>query len=201
MAVRAVIFDMGGVLLRTEDQSGRREWEQRLGLRQGGLSDAVFGSDISYRASIGELKDADVWKNVGEHFKLSEADAGQLARDFFRGDRLDTELASFLASLRPKYKTAILSNAWPAARKTISETLGLGNAVDWIIISAEVGCAKPQERIYRIALDKLGVQPEEAIFLDDMPENVQAAKAIGMMGLQFVSTKQAIREIESALSR
>ncbi|MCL4488565.1 MAG: HAD family phosphatase [Chloroflexi bacterium] len=201
MAVRAVIFDMGGVLLRTEDQSGRREWEQRLGLRQGGLSDAVFGSDVSYRASIGELKDADVWKNVGEHFKLSEADAGQLARDFFRGDRLDTELASFLASLRPKYKTAILSNAWPAARKTISETLGLGNAVDWIIISAEVGCAKPQERIYRIALDKLGVQPEEAIFLDDMPENVQAARAIGMIGLQFVSTKQAIRDIEGVLSR
>ena len=201
MAVRAVIFDMGGVLLRTEDQSGRREWEQRLGLRQGGLSDAVFGSDISYRASIGELKDADVWKNVGEHFKLSEADAGQLARDFFRGDRLDTELASFLASLRPKYKTAILSNAWPAARKTISETLGLGNAVDWIIISAEVGCAKPQERIYRIALDKLGVQPEEAIFLDDMPENVQAARAIGMIGLRFVSTKQAIRDIEGVLSR
>ncbi len=200
MAIRAVIFDMGGVLLRTEDSSGRRKWEARLGLKPGGLSDAVFGSEISYRASIGELKDADVWKHVGEHFKLSEEDARQLARDFFGGDKLDTELADFLASLRPKYKTAILSNAWPAARVTISQTLGMENKVDLIIISAEEGCAKPHERIYRNALEKIGVRPEEAVFLDDMAENVQAAEAVGMHGIQFKNTAQAIADIKTALA-
>ena len=62
---------------------------------------------------------------------------------------------------------------------------GFDRLVDEMIISAEEGIAKPDERIYRIALEKMGVEPEEAVFLDDLSANVEAARQLGMKAVQF----------------
>jgi putative hydrolase of the HAD superfamily len=67
---------------------------------------------------------------------------------------------------------------------------------DDLIFSAEVGFAKPDRRIFDRALDRLRVQPAEAIFIDDVQGNVEAAQAIGMAGIRFVSTEQTIKDIE-----
>jgi HAD superfamily hydrolase (TIGR01509 family) len=59
--------------------------------------------------------------------------------------------------------------------------------------------AKPDHRIYQIAVGRLGVQPDEAVFVDDLVENVQAAQAFGMWSIQFKSTQQAITEVQEYL--
>lgn len=199
MSIRAVIFDMGGVILRTESPAGRRKWESRLGLKERELSQIVFGSEASARASIGLGIDADVWKNVASILRLSGEQLEELERDFWADDRVDVALVQFLRDLRPRYKTAILSNAWSGARETISIEFGLGAVVDAIIVSAEEGIAKPDVRIYHIAAERLGIQPAEAIFVDDMAENVDAARAVGMRGVQFENTTQTIAEVRSHL--
>jgi putative hydrolase of the HAD superfamily len=199
MPIRAVIFDMGGVLLRTEKQDGRRKWEVRLGLQPGELSKVVFRSETSARATVGELTEAGVWKYVAATLGLNGGQLQELQRDFWSGDRIDAELSQFVRDLRPCYKTGILSNAWLGAREVITQKFGLGDAVDAIIISAEEGIAKPDARIYRIAAERLGVLPEEAVFVDDMEENAAAARAIGMRGVQFKNTAQAIAEVRRFL--
>jgi epoxide hydrolase-like predicted phosphatase len=68
-----------------------------------------------------------------------------------------------------------------------------------MIFSAEGGLAKPDRRIYELALDRLHVLPAEAVFVDDVHENVEAAQAIGMAGVRFVSTEQTIADIEQYL--
>jgi len=200
MSIRAVIFDMGGVILRTESQAGRRKWEQRLGLKERGLSDIVFGSEASARASIGLGTEADVWKNIASVFHLSGDQLQELERDFWADDRIDAALVEFIRGLRPRCKTAILSNAWSGARAAISNEFGLGAAVDAIIVSAEEGIAKPDARIYHIAAERLGVLQAEAVFVDDMAENVDAARAVGMRGVQFKNTAQVIAEVKSILN-
>ncbi|MDE3087830.1 MAG: HAD family phosphatase [Chloroflexota bacterium] len=200
MPIRAVIFDMGGVILRTESQQGRRKWESRLGLKERELAQIVFGSEVSARASIGLGTDADVWKNVASILHLSDAQLEELERDFWSGDRIDDALVQFIHDLHPRYKTAILSNAWSGARAAISNKYGLGAVVDAIITSAEEGVAKPDARIYRLAAERLGVLPGEAVFVDDVAENVDAARAVGMRGVQFKSTAQAIAEVRSHLN-
>lgn len=200
MGIQAVIFDMGGVLLRSESESGRRKWEQRLGLAEGELAEIVFNSPVSQKASVGLATDEDVWAHVAGRFALDGESLRQLRRDFWSGDRADTELADFLRSLRPRYRTAVLSNAWPGARKALTERWGLGNAVDVMIISAEEGVAKPDPAIYHIALRRLGVRPEEAVFVDDMAANVEAARALGIHGVLFRTREQCLADVRRILA-
>jgi epoxide hydrolase-like predicted phosphatase len=191
---------VGGVLIRTEEQVARRKWEVRLGLPEMRLGQVLFDSQVSARATMGRASTADVWRHVAASFGLNDEQMQELERDFWSGDRLDAELAQFMRGLRRRYKTGILSNAWPDARQALTQKYGLGDAVDVMILSAEVGCAKPDARIYRIALERLGVQSKEAVFVDDMLENIEAARALGMHGVQFKNTLQTITELKRYLN-
>ncbi len=199
MTIRAVIFDMGGVILRTEDQSGRRKWEKRFGMEPGKIADLVFGSDVAWAATIGEQPEAAVWKYAGHALKLSDAELDEFQRDFWSGDRVDMELVQFLRRLHPRVKVGILSNAWDGARAVITGRYGLGDVADTLVFSAEERMAKPDPRIYRLAAERLGIRPEEAIFVDDVLENVEVARSVGMYGIQFKNTTQTVAEIKKRL--
>jgi putative hydrolase of the HAD superfamily len=148
---------------------------------------------------VGRATEADVWQHVADTFSLDDETLGQLIRDFWSGAQLDTELVEFVRSLRPRYRTAILSDAWPGVRDVFTQVFGLDAVVDKIIISAEEGIAKPDPRIFRIAAERLGVRPQEAVFVDDRPENVQGARAVGMRGIQFETREQTIADVRKYL--
>lgn len=198
--IRAVIFDLGGVLLRTEDQTPRRRWEARLGLGAGEVERAVFGCAMSELAAVGQATADQVWQSVNARFGFSDGDAEKFRADFFAGDVLDATLAQFLHDLRPRYKTAILSNAWLDLRRMLTERFHLVDTVDTIVISAEEGMVKPDARIYQIAATRLGVMPHEAIFVDDFVENVRGAQAVGMRGIHFKNAAQAMADVTEMLA-
>lgn len=197
--IRAVFFDFGGVLIRDEDNSERGVWEKRLGLSPGELSATVFGSEAAARASVGEITTAEVWRQIGERLQLDDEQRRQLQADFFRGDNLNVELLEFAGALRPQYRLAILSNAWSGARQVFSQVYGLDAVFETMIISAEIGLAKPDPRIYHLAVERLDVRPEEAIFLDDRLENIEAAQAVGLCAVHFRDNAQAIAEMRAYL--
>lgn len=199
MAIRAVIFDFGGVLVRTEDDSGRRRWEERLGLSRGELERLVFESDVSVQAMLGRLSEEAVWQNVARALRLSATELAELRRDFWAGDRLDPHLFAFLRNLRPRYRVGLISNAWDNARSVFTEKYGLGQVLDVLVVSAEEGVMKPEARIYHIALERLGVRPEEAVFIDDIEENVVGARKAGLHGIHFRETAQTIAEVRRYL--
>jgi putative hydrolase of the HAD superfamily len=200
MPIRAVIFDMGGVILRTEKHEGRRKWETRLGLKEGELPRLVFESKASELASIGQQSEDDLWKHIQGALNLSDEQMREFVPDFWAGDEVDHELLEFIRELRPRYKTAILSNAYSTGRWAITEKFGLRDAVDELIISAEEGVAKPDARLYRIAAARLNVQPAEVVFVDDVLANVEGARAVGMNGVHFRNTAQAIAEVRAVLN-
>ena len=199
VTIRSVIVDFGDVLFRTEDPNGRRRWERLLGLPSGDLARLVFESEVGGQSMVGRATEADVWQHVADTFSLDDETLGQFIRDFWSGDRLDTELVEFVRSLRPRYRTAILSDAWPGVRDVFTQMFGLDTAVDEIIISAEEGIAKPDPRVFRIAAERLGVRPQEAVFVDDRPDNVQGARAVGMRGIQFETREQTIADVRKYL--
>ena len=199
MPIKAVIFDFGGVLLRTEDASGRRKWEQRLGVECDRIGALVFDSDTSHRATVGEVEADAVWKQLAIDFALDGAALDEFYHDFWSGDAVNVRLVEFIESLRPRYKTAILSNAWSNAREAFVDIYGLGGVMDEIVISAEERLAKPDPRIFQVAAERLGVRPEEAVFVDDMLLNVEAARALGFCGVHFRETDQAIADVKRCL--
>jgi HAD superfamily hydrolase (TIGR01509 family) len=75
----------------------------------------------------------------------------------------------------------------------------LDRFVDDIIISAEEGIIKPDRRIYQIALDRLGAEPDTTLFVDDYPANVKGARDLGMKAVHFIDNKQAMQHIQTYL--
>jgi epoxide hydrolase-like predicted phosphatase len=200
MSIRAICWDFGGVIVRTFDRSDRERWERRLGLAPYDLERLVFNGEMGIRASIGKATTEDVFRSVGERFSLSAPDSDALARDFFAGDRADEDLIRLIRSLRPTYKTGLISNAWPELRGWISDLWGFADAFDHMSISAELGLMKPEPPIYHHALHALGVAPEQTVFLDDFEENVLAARALGMHAIRFRKPDQATWDLQMLLA-
>lgn len=199
MTIRAVIFDLGGVLLRTEDQSPRQQLTARLGLPEEKLYYQIFESESARQAMVGAISAEAHWESVRLALGLG-ADAFDEARKaFWAGDRLDEELVGYLRSMQPRYKTALLSNAWDDMRAIILRSWTISDAFDEMIISAEVGIAKPDPRIYRIAIDRLGVSPGEAVFVDDFVENIESAKAFGLKTVHFQGSQRMRADLEMIL--
>jgi putative hydrolase of the HAD superfamily len=198
MSIRAVYFDLGGVILRTEDKGPRAELGKSLGLDYVGIDRAVFGSE-SVQASLGVISEEQHWQNVVRTLKLPESEIPRFSEAFFAGDRIDYALVDFLRSLRPTIKVGLISNAWSGLRAWIISKK-FDDVFDEMVISSEIGVAKPNARIYRQALDKLNVRPEESVFVDDMPANIEAAQALGMRGVAFKTSGQAIADVKHLLA-
>ncbi|MGQ9709556.1 MAG: HAD family hydrolase [Anaerolineae bacterium] len=180
---RAVIFDWGGVLMRTMDIRPRVAWERRLHLPPGALADTFFESPAWDRAQRGEASLDDVWAEVADRLGVGRADLPALRRDFWAGDYLDEELVGLIRELRfAGIRIGLLSNHLRELRQRLGD---LEPLLDAVVISGEVGVLKPDPAIYRIALERLGVDPEEAVFVDDWGLNVESARRLGMSGVHF----------------
>jgi putative hydrolase of the HAD superfamily len=185
MTIKAVIFDFGGVILRTQDWSGRRRWEQRLGLAEHGAEQLVFNSEMGRQAQYGRITYNDLWQWVGQTCGLSAVELAQFQQDFWAGDVLDGELVEMIRGLRPFYQTALISNAFDDLRDVLINHFTIADAFDLIVVSAEEGIMKPDPRIYHIALERLGCQPQEALFIDDFAHNIAGAQAVGLHTVHF----------------
>ena len=199
MTIRAVIWDMGGVLLRTEDYASRDRLARRLGMQRADLEELVFWGESGSRAQLGEIDIDQHWENVRIEFNLSPQGLSEFKDDFWGGDQLDMELIAYIRSSRSRYKTGLLSNAFSNLRQVINEVWKLVDTFDEMIISAEVGLVKPDERIYWLALERLGVKAEEAVFIDDFTRNIERARLLNMHAIHFRSPYQARVELEQLL--
>lgn len=191
---------MGGVILRTIDKEYRAQLGLTYGLTFEQVDDLVFNQKASKQASLGLGSEEQIWQNVATTLDLDEEQLNDFRTAFWRGDRLDTDLVDFIDGLRPKYKTALLSNAWAGARKMLTERYNCIHIFDVAVISAEVGVMKPSPEIYRLVLEKLSVLPGQSIFIDDSLINVEAANQIGIHGIQFLTTHQVLDEIHSLIN-
>jgi putative hydrolase of the HAD superfamily len=199
--IKAVISDFGGVLVRTRTEGSRRALEQRLGLPPNTIDARVFSSDLSLKAMCGEVSEDELWRTLERELDLPRFGMTwqEFQREFFVEDFLDEELVALIRSVRPALKTGLISNAWDGLREVLRTRVPIADVFDVLVISAEEKIAKPDPRIYHLALQRLGVQPHEAIFLDDFVENIHAANALGLIGVHFQSSAQAQRDIRALL--
>lgn len=198
MPIRAIFFDLGGVILRTEYQAPREHLAERLNMTYEDLSSAVFDSESAELASIGKITTDQHWARVAAKLGLPATEAKALGEEFFAGDVIDRVLLNAIRAFRPKYKTGLISNGWSDMREYIARH-EFGDAFDTLVISAEVGMTKPSPEIFSLATGKLEVRPTEAAFVDDMAVNVEAARALGMRGVLFRERGQALEDLRAQL--
>jgi putative hydrolase of the HAD superfamily len=199
MTIKAIYFDLGGVIVRTDKPDSRAQLAAEFGMTYEEMDKFVFDCQTAIQATLGEVTEQEHWLDVARRLKRPESDFPRLRDAFFGGDTVDMEIVNLLRSLRRTHKTGLISNAWDGLRPWIVSQ-SFDDAFDEMIISAEFGVAKPDARIYQHALERLGVKPEEAIFVDDVEKNVAASKALGMHGVLFRSSEQALADVKRLLS-
>ena len=199
MAIRAVFFDFGGVIMRTEYQLPRQKLAERFNMDYDEMDRAVFGSDSARRASLGEITEDAHWSAVMKRFKQPASEMQAFRNNFFGGDVIDHNLVEYIRSLRgKKFHTGLISNAWSGLREFITKEK-LIDLFDTATISAEVGAVKPSAKIYEVALDQAKVGASEAVFVDDVQINIEACEKVGMKGILFNDPEKSLSRLNQLL--
>jgi epoxide hydrolase-like predicted phosphatase len=180
-AIKAVIFDWGGVLEPLPDAAHFALREGQLGLPAGSLAEILWGpvwEQLEVGAISGEIYESHVCARCG----FRDHDELEAFYQAFYPQQIQPEMLAAVAALRPRYRVALLTNAFAGQREHITRVAGAApdTLFDAYINSAEVGMRKPTPAIYHHALERLGVQAAEAVFIDDLPRNVEAASALGL---------------------
>lgn len=188
MTIKAVVFDFGGVLTRFSPFTALGELGSAAGVAPEVVLEALLGpyhEDTDHpfhRMERGEISAVAWFADAATALaELGiELDIQQLA-DTFRSLGVHDVVVERVRSLRADgYKTGIITNNIREAGASWRDLLDLEALFDVVVDSSEVGMRKPNPAIYRHALGLLGVEADEAVFLDDAPGNVAGARAVGM---------------------
>lgn len=194
---RGLIIDLDGVLRVWPDAVNARI-EAATGLPSGALLKAAFSgvlddvitgriSDAQWRAQIAQrLRDAHPGADADEAVRRWSGPVGELQHD----------VLGMVRACRERVPVALLSNATSRLRADLAR-LGIADAFDAIVNTSEHGFAKPDPRIFRVALEALALPAEDAMFVDDSASHVAAAQALGIRAHHFKSAaglRAALRE-------
>jgi epoxide hydrolase-like predicted phosphatase len=189
--IKAIIFDCFGVLASDGWLPFKRKYF--------GDDPALFeqAGDLNKQVDSGLADYNDFFTQLAELAHITP----EAVREQIEQNPVNTELFDYIRDkLKPDYKLGILSNAggnWLNDMFT-DEQVALFDATT---LSYEIGLTKPDPRVYQIAAQRLDVQPEECIFIDDQERYCAAAKELGMSAIIFTSTEQLIADLEAMLNQ
>lgn len=146
----------------------------------------------------GRIEEDDMWKDICAQLEVQQPSVPSLWESAWRHHyRERDDMFQFVAHLKGKgYKTALVSNCeWPVVNGLKAVANGQYKLFDEKLFSCQEGIAKPDPEIYRRALNRLNLQPQEAVFIDDRQENIDAAKALGIHGVLFQSPQQVKHDL------
>ena len=199
-AIKAVCWDFGGVILSSPFEAFNR-YEEQLGLPK----DFIRGLNATN-------PDTNAWSKLErsevkfeEFCRLYEAEAeaagGKInameLMPLLHGE-IRPQMVEAVRRCHERLKTALLTNNWmvPEGARDTTDVMAM---FDVIVESSKAGVRKPDPAFYRLALDQLGVEPEEAVFLDDLGINLKPARALGMTTIKVVDPDVALDELEAVV--
>lgn len=203
--IRALILDFGGTIVTMDgDADSARQVATELDVPLADVMDVVMGHPDWTDAMLGKYTIEEFDQRLYARLdKPYDPARHPLIYRMFANEILNTGLLAVADEVRAADgKTAILSNAtFDLEERLLIDKFGIIDRFDLVVNSARLGIVKPDPAIYRHTLDLLEVAPHEAIFVDDLPVNIEAAAALGIHAIQFRSEAQAIADIRSVQAR
>jgi epoxide hydrolase-like predicted phosphatase len=195
---RGLLVDFGGVLTTSV-------WESFSAFcRIEGLEEdrvrKLFRHDPSAlellrRLETGQLNEEKFAEEFGPLLGVDDHEG--LVDRLFAGMQPDEQMIGAMRHARAAgILTGLVSNSWGRGRYDRST---FGELFDGVVISGEVGLHKPQAEIFELAAERVGLEPSECVFVDDLRENCEGAEAVGMRPVLHRDTEQTLRELESLL--
>jgi len=193
--INTLVFDFGRVISAPKSPSLFQGYEKILGLKPDSINGIMFNSLAWQKALTGSLTEREYWYAIGSDLGLFTQEAIDTFRHQYRADEtINTGILELLDKVYGRYKLALLSN-WPAGLKQWLNDWRISHFFNVIFCSGDEGLAKPDPAVYRITLERIGSRPEEAVFIDDALENVEASRAVGMQGILFTTVPELRKEL------
>lgn len=196
---KAVIFDFGRVLSLPPDADAHTALVEAAGVTDELFEEHYWAHRHAYDA--GTLNGDTYWQNVAAgagFFLTAERLAAFHHHDALMWGNLNAPMLAWAKALQQAgVKTAILSNMGDINLAYMRKNFAWLDGFTHLTWSCELRTAKPDPAIYQHTLEKLGVAAEEAIFVDDIPANIAAARALGIDGILFTDVSQLRRALES----
>lgn len=191
--IKAIIFDFGRVITAQKPLSLFRSYEEELGLDPDTINSIMFDSQAWQDTLLGRKTTEEFWHLIGPELGLKTADeVNRFRRRYHADETINEAVLDLIRKLHGRYKLAILSNSPPDLTRWL---------VDWemrdlfevVFCSGDEGMIKPDPAAFKLTLERLGVEPGEAVFIDDTPEHVEAARKLGIQGIIF-TTAAALKD-------
>lgn len=182
---KTLIFDLGGVFVRLDPECSIRRLCTRFpGLDAAALRDFFEDSPAALDYELGRIDTETFRKHVNRDLGL-DLGRGEFERMWNRIFDPVLPMIDLLPLLKSRYGLVLLSNTNPLHFQAIGERWPFYRHFDSVVLSYEVGCMKPDARIYRTALERSGASAEDCLFFDDREENVRAAEGVGIASYVF----------------
>lgn len=134
----------------------------------------------------GAVSDVEMFRTLAN---LANTTEEKIRKEWHDLISIDQDLVTLIKNLKATYKIGLCSNAWSSFIDPILEENNLSELFDTIVISCEVHVTKPNQLMYETVLSELGIESNEAIFIDDDILNIQGAERAGMRGILFTSVE------------
>jgi epoxide hydrolase-like predicted phosphatase len=198
--IKAIIFDFGRVISAQKPPSLFRSYEQDLGLAPGTINPIMFGSPAWQDALLGRKTIEEYWRAIGPALELHTGKRiDQFRRRYHADEAINEGVLDLIRRLRGHYKLAVLSNSPPDLARWLAEW-GIRDLFDVVFCSGDEGVTKPDPAAFALTLERLGVAPEEAVFIDDTPGHVEAARALGLHGIHFTTAEALADQLDDLLA-
>lgn len=192
--MKIVFFDMGGVVIRETEPEIFTQIADQLHIdRQAIMKLRQDWKDQMHR---GELTAVEFAKKIADLFGVTD-DILEVWRQVY-GSKIETDngVLAIIRTLRKHYRVGLISNITDIHAGELMKR-SLYDLFDPAILSCDVGLAKPGPEIFRLALDRANVKADEAVFIDDVQVNVNAAVEAGMKGIRFLSASQLVEDLKT----
>lgn len=200
MSLRAVVFDYGMVLTGPQDPEAYAALLQITGLTKERFDNLYWNDRHAY--DEGKLTGIGYWQKFTRDagVALPPSAIAELNHwDALMWTTLNTPMLAWQEQLKQQgLLTAILSNMGDSVHDYIQRKFDWLVRFDVLVWSYQLGIAKPDPAIYHYVLNELGLPPEETLFIDDKPINIEAAGRLGMKGVVFTNVEQLRRDLIAA---
>ena len=197
--IKAIIFDFGRVISSQKPLSLFRTYEDDLGLAPGSINQIMFSSLLWQETLLGRKTAKEFWAAIGPELGLKTRDKiDEFRRRYHSDESINKAVLNLIRQLHGRYQLAVLSNSPPGLDEWLADW-GIIELFDVIFCSGDEGMIKPDPAVYNLTLQRLGVLPHEAVFIDDTAGHVEAAQKLGIHGIIFTNALALKRELKHFL--
>ncbi|GAB4366699.1 MAG: HAD family phosphatase [Deltaproteobacteria bacterium] len=194
--VEGILFDFGGVISSFDSRLFFERLAERSPKSAGEMAAFVIEADLPRKYESGEISSREFYAAITGSCEVAISEKEFV--EAFAGIFLPIEPTFRLVrALKPSYRIGLLSNTNEWHFERYIRTVEIFPLFDAVTLSYRVGEMKPGERIYRDALEKIGLPPHSCVFIDDLEENVAAAKRLGIRGIHYTGHDRLIESLNA----